>query len=94
MDARTLGIVWEDGHESIFDTTTLRENCGCAACVDEWSGEKKIKPGQLPATVTPINIDSVGHYGLTVQWSDGHKTGIYSFEVLRKLCQCAVCKKS
>ncbi|MDO8526377.1 MAG: DUF971 domain-containing protein [Deltaproteobacteria bacterium] len=93
IDNRTLGILWDDGHESLFDTTYLRENCTCANCLDEWTGERKIMPGQLPKTVTPIAIDSVGQYGLTIRWSDGHSTGIYTYEHLRKLCQCPSCRR-
>lgn len=92
MDPRTLGITWEDTHESVYDTTFLREQCTCAACQDEWSGTRKIQPGQLPKTVTPISIDSVGQYGLKIVFSDGHSTGIYTYETLRQLCQCSQCR--
>lgn len=93
LDLRTLGISWSDGHESMYDTTYLRDQCTCANCMDEWTGERKIIPGMLPKTVTPITIDSVGQYGLMIKWSDGHSTGIYTFENLRKLCQCVDCNK-
>lgn len=91
IDERTLGIAWEDGHESIYDATYLRENCSCAACKDEWTGEKKIQPGELPKTVLPVLIDSVGQYGLKIKWNDGHGAGIYTYDHLRKLCQCPLC---
>lgn len=91
IDARTLGIFWEDGHESVYDTTALRERCSCAVCQDEWSDERKILPGSLPQTIVPVTIDSVGQYGLKIKWSDGHATGIYTYEDLRKLCQCGKC---
>lgn len=94
LDARTLGITWEDGHESLYDTTRLREACACARCQDEWTGEKKIIPGTLPKTIVPVTIDSVGQYGLKILWSDGHATGIYTYEFLRKLCGCLTCKKN
>jgi DUF971 family protein len=29
----------------------------------------------------------VGSYGITIKWSDGHSTGIYSFETLRALAE-------
>lgn len=93
IDERTLGISWEDVHESIYDATFLRENCTCAACQDEWTGERKLLPGQLPQAVLPVTIDSVGQYGLKIKWSDGHSTGIYTYEYLRGLCQCSSCRK-
>lgn len=92
IDERTLGILWEDKHESVYDTTYLRENCTCAACQDEWSGRKKVLPGSLPQTIVPITIDPVGQYALKIQWSDGHSTGLYTYEHLRQLCQCPRCK--
>ena len=91
-DERTLGIVWQDGHESVYDTTYLRENCTCAACRDEWTGEKKALPASLPRAIQPLTIDSVGQYGLKIVWNDGHRTGIYTYEDLRKLCQCPTCR--
>lgn len=91
IDSRTLQIIWEDGHESLYDTTRLRENCLCAACKDEWTGESKLKPSQLPQTITPLTIDSVGQYGLKISFSDGHSTGIYTYDHLRMLCQCPSC---
>lgn len=91
IDERTLGIIWDDGHNSIYDTTFLRENCTCAACIDEWSGEKKMKAGMLPATVLPVAIDSIGKYALAIRFSDGHASGIYTYEHLRKLCECQLC---
>lgn len=92
IDERTLGIEWDDLHKSIYDTTFLRENCTCASCRDEWTGEKKLLPGSLPKTIKPVAISSVGQYGLKIAWNDGHSAGIYTFEHLRKLCQCDQCK--
>lgn len=91
-DEQTLCIVWEDGHESLYNTTVLRENCTCAACRDEWSGERKILPGSLPKAIQPVTIDSAGQYGLKIVWNDGHRTGIYTYEDLRKLCACPACR--
>lgn len=93
IDERTLGITWSDRHESLYDTTTLREQCTCAACQDEWTGERKIMPGSLPQTIRPVQMDSVGEYGLKIIWSDRHAAGIYTYDYLRKLCQCSHCQK-
>jgi len=83
--ARTLAITWGDGRESVFPVRELRLACGCAACVDEWSGEGRLDPASVPEDVRPLRIASVGRYGIQIHWSDGHETGIYPFRRLREL---------
>lgn len=92
IDPTTLGITWSDGHESVYSVKWLRENCPCAHCIDEWSGEKKIKAGDIPDTIKPIKLHSVGRYAIQFSWNDGHDTGLYSHEILRRLCQCQACQ--
>lgn len=84
-DARTLSIAWADGAESLLNVRALRLACGCANCVDEWTGEALLAPDSVPADVLPVGIQSVGRYAIQIEWSDGHSTGIYPFERLRKL---------
>jgi len=90
-DAR-LEITWEEGHVSAYPASYLRERCPCAGCVDEWTGEKRIAPGTIPTDLKMVTIDLVGQYALTFTWSDGHRTGIYSFQMLRGLCPCDQCQ--
>ena len=81
-DDRTLKIVWDDGTERLYDVVSLRRNCPCAACVEQKSAAAdKIKTDDH---VRPVEIRSVGRYALLIVFSDGHRTGIYSFEALRK----------
>jgi ATP-binding protein involved in chromosome partitioning len=82
---RTLAIVWADGRESRYDVRELRLACGCAQCVDEWSGEGRLDPASVPDDVHPIRIEPVGRYAIQVEWSDGHSSGIYPFRRLREL---------
>ncbi len=84
-DARTLSIEWADGAKSLIDVRALRLACGCANCVDEWSGDAILTPSSIPEDIAPIGIQSVGRYAIQIDWSDGHNTGIYPFERLRKL---------
>ncbi len=84
-DPRTLAITWGDGHESRYDVRKLRLACGCATCVDEWSGEGLLDPSSLPEDVRPLKIHPVGRYAIQIDWSDGHQTGIYPFRRLREL---------
>ena len=80
-DDRTLGITWSDGVEQSFDVVALRENCPCALCVDELTGEKI--PQKIDPMVRPKKISNVGLYALRIEFTDGHKTGIYTFEKLK-----------
>ena len=84
-------IKWKDGHESLFIARELRLACPCAACVDETTGAPRINPDKISKEVYPLKIDPVGGYAIQIACSDGHRTGIYSFEKLRKLCPCPTC---
>lgn len=86
-----LGIVWGDGHESFYGGHDLRCACACALCVDEGTGVKVLRDETVPAEVRPLEVLPVGRYGLSIRWSDGHDTGIYTLDRLRGLCACAAC---
>ncbi|MHC4959692.1 MAG: DUF971 domain-containing protein [Planctomycetota bacterium] len=81
----TLEIEWQDATVSRYNVRTLRLACPCAACVDELTGEIRLNPDLVPDDVRPRNIKSVGNYAVSIVWSDGHDTGIYSFDRLRQL---------
>jgi DUF971 family protein len=83
-DLRTLAIVWTDDKESECDVVALRRHCPCAECVDETTGKRKIAPEQISDGTRPLVIRSVGRYAMAIEFSDGHKTGIYSFDFLRR----------
>lgn len=84
-------IRWQDGHEGSYTTRYLRGICQCAACVDEWTGVKRIAMDGIPVDIRALKILPVGQYAIQIEWSDGHSTGIYAFDVLRKLCPCSAC---
>jgi DUF971 family protein len=88
-----IGIVWDDGHESYFGGHDLRCACTCASCVDEMSGQKVLRDDRVPADVSAQEIHPVGNYAISILWSDGHDTGIYSFEKLRRICPCDECRR-
>lgn len=91
IDAATLRVAWEDGHESIYAIRELRLACPCAMCKDEWSGKNLINPASVPQDLKLNNAQAVGNYAFAFAFSDGHGTGIYSFENLRGLCRCREC---
>ena len=84
-------LTWDDGHFSSYPSWYLREKCMCAHCVEEFTGRRKIVHGSIPSTIERVSVSPVGNYALQFRWSDGHDTGIYSFEYLRDLCPCPQC---
>ena len=96
-----VGIDWRDGHQSSWSFPWLRNACPCATCHEEREkdgrqpGESKPKPKSLlvmyEPPVKPLEVSSVGKYALKVKWSDGHESGIYSWDYLRRVCRCNTC---
>lgn len=91
VEGREILVTWQDGHQSLYAFSYLRRKCRCAACVDEWTGEMRLSPEKISEAVKPLATRAVGNYGVRFDWSDGHNTGIYSFDYLRSLCPCPVC---
>lgn len=87
-----LAVTWADGHRSVYDVRALRLACGCAVCIDEWTGAEQLDEAAVPADVRPVRIAPIGRYAIQIAWSDGHESGIYPFRRLRALCSCAGCR--
>jgi DUF971 family protein len=85
LGQNSLKIAWNDGSVDTFPLRSLRMSCPCAACVNEWTGEKMLREDQVPAEVIPVKVFSVGRYAMGIHWSDGHKTGIFAYDYLKKL---------
>lgn len=80
-----LSITWADGLECRYSAPELRRACPCAQCVNEWTGQRVLKPEAISEQLSIQDISLVGRYALNFRWSDGHETGIYSFRYLREL---------
>lgn len=80
-----LVIGWDDQVRTENAFRELRLQCPCAGCVEEWSGRRTVDPATIPEDVHPLAIEPVGNYALSINWSDGHTTGIYSWGTLRTL---------
>src|SRR5690606_23989861 len=90
-----LLIEWDAaGHAYLYEARALRLACPCAACVEEMSGRPLLEPAAIAEDVRPVSVSLVGTYGLRVVWSDGHGTGIHTFESLRRDCRCPLCEAS
>ncbi|MEO5667371.1 MAG: P-loop NTPase [Bdellovibrionota bacterium] len=82
---KMLKLSWNDGKHSIMAYKELRYLCPCAVCVDENTGVRKVRREDIRPDVHPSKIQTVGNYALGIHWSDGHNTGLYGFDYLRKI---------
>jgi DUF971 family protein len=76
-------ITWPGGAEATIPAVRLRDGCPCAGCVEEGTGKKILDPATIPADIKPLEIHAVGNYAVQIHWSDGHNTGIYTWQTLR-----------
>jgi prepilin-type processing-associated H-X9-DG protein len=78
-------ITFLDGHVARFDLAALRGACPCALCRGLRDQGEEVWP--RPGSPTPLRIENAelhGAWGLRITWNDGHSTGIFPFESLRR----------
>ena len=80
-----LEITWGDEAPRRHDVRQLRCECACAGCVDEMTGVRTLDVAAVPQTVGITNMALVGKYALKLVFSDGHDTGIYSWDRLYRM---------
>ena len=87
-----LVIQWSDGRQLHYRTSQLRSACPCATCREKHGKKPQPKPATLPvlsmAEAKPTTIDGmypVGNYAYQIKFSDGHDSGLYTFEFLYSL---------
>jgi DUF971 family protein len=84
-----LAIKWDDGSETFVSLEMIRRHCPCASC----KGEADIMGNVYKAAEKPysakafqlLRLNNVGGYALNPVWADGHSSGIFSFDYLKRL---------
>jgi DUF971 family protein len=98
--SKGIKIDWKDRHHSEYGIDYLRDKCPCAQCTGAHGTTPRPPGGEAPASPFPmfkpalkmLDAEPVGNYAIRIHWSDGHNSGIYSFEHLREICPCEECK--
>jgi DUF971 family protein len=84
-----LAIKWPDGAENFIRLEDLRRACPCAGCQGETDIMGRLyKNPEQPLTAAAfqlVRLNRVGGYAVQPVWADGHNTGIYSFDYLRRV---------
>ena len=86
-DDGTLQIQWPEGVTTSHQPYDLRLACVCAGCVDETTGQRTLDPSSVPLDIRVTRAGLVGRYAIALSFSDGHSSGLYTFERLRALDQ-------
>ena len=84
-DQGILQVTWPDGKTVGLPFKFLRCACSCAACVDEMTGKPLLDPATVPENVSIAGMSLVGNYALKIDWTDGHATGLYTWDRLSSL---------
>jgi DUF971 family protein len=100
--SKGIKIDWKGGHRSEYSLAYLRDECPCASCTGAHGTEPQKTDYATPPSADPFplfkptlkmeSVEEVGHYAVRIHWSDGHNTGIYSFDHLRTICPCDACR--
>ena len=87
-----LRITWSDEVAKVYTIQQLRDACPCAICRENrpaaTSMSSSVPEGQKLSELCPLTLSGmkpVGNYGYSLTFSDGHDTGIYTFDLLREL---------
>lgn len=85
FDDHHVLMKWKNEHQSKFNSRKLRFLCPCASCVSEVTGKRMIKLEDVSDHLHPTGFRPMGRYGVQISWSDGHATGIYTFNYLKEV---------
>lgn len=90
IDHGGIEIVWSDGATGSYSPRLLRDACPCATCREQrvQPAAPSLLPVLKPEEVAPLAIAGmkpVGQYAYSIEFSDGHSSGIYTLEYLREL---------
>jgi DUF971 family protein len=84
-----LAIKWDDGTESFVKLEALRRACPCAACKGEMDVMGNLYKGPdvpfTPRSFQLVRLVPVGGYALSPVWADGHSSGLFSFDYLKRV---------
>ena len=84
-EQRTLELIWTEADVSVIPFRTVRQNCRCAMCVDEFTGRQLLDFDSVDVDLSVLEISLCGNYALRVRWSDNHDSGLFTWNHLRSI---------
>ena len=86
-EERLLKMTFSDGVSHDYPTPILRGYCPCAHCQGHGSMPHKWNPPADESEIRVEDVTQVGGYAICIAWADGHNTGVYSFQMLRRIIE-------
>ncbi len=80
-----LELTWPEGKIERLAYHTIRSECPCAVCKDEWTGARILDPGSVREDLKLEEMEPVGSYAVRFAWNDGHSSGLFTWENLANL---------
>ena len=80
-----LEVNWPDGRADRLAYHTIRSQCPCAGCRDEWTGARILDPKAIRPDLKLVGMENIGTYAVQFAWNDGHSSGLYTWETLRSI---------
>jgi DUF971 family protein len=82
---QALELSWDDVGASRVPYRFIRSECPCASCKDEWTGERILDPATIRPDLRIEAMEPIGSYAVRIAWNDGHSSGLYTWDHLRRL---------
>ena len=80
-----LELSWDDGFSARTPYRHIRGECPCASCKNEWTGERILDPATIRPDLKLESMEPIGNYAVRLVWNDGHSSGLYTWDTLRRL---------
>jgi DUF971 family protein len=85
QQSKVLELAYEDGNTYRLPFELLRVLSPSAEVQGHGPGQETLQTGKREVLIA--NLEPVGHYALKPSFSDGHDSGLYSWDFLRFLCE-------
>ncbi|RUL88385.1 gamma-butyrobetaine hydroxylase-like domain-containing protein [Tautonia sociabilis] len=82
---QALELSWDDVGPARVPYRFIRSECPCASCKDEWTGQRILDPATIRPDLRIEALEPIGSYAVRISWNDGHSSGLYTWENLRRL---------
>jgi len=84
---QVLELIWDESTTDRLPYRFVRAQCPCASCRDEWTGQRILDPNSIRPDLALEGMEPVGQYAVRFGWNDGHSSGLFTWESLRKLAE-------